>query len=265
MPTDTENPDSADTEPGRTAQAPSRGWRRQLPAVFGLGAIALLLIGVGVGLLVQSSLSDRDGDDRPAADSAAVGFAQDMVRHHQQGVEMATIELYNGSDPAVRNTAYDILTQQTNQVGQMQSWLSRWGYPADNPGTPMAWMKGDHDMHGMSMPGMSMPATSQSTMPSGSMSSGGAETPPMPGMAVTSEMDKLRALRGQPLDLYFMQLMLRHHQGGLPMMRYAADKAHVSEGYVRDLAQQMVSVQQNEVQTLTQMIAERGGTPLSMN
>ena len=43
---------------------------------------------------------------------------------------------------------------------------------------------------------------------------------------------------GTALDIDFLQLMIRHHQGGLQMEQYAID--HASESYVRLLANQML-------------------------
>ena len=59
----------------------------------------------------------------------------------------------------------------------------------------------------------------------------------MPGMATPAQMTRLQTLHGKALDILFLQLMIRHHQGGIPMARYAAQ--HASEPYVRDLAQKM--------------------------
>lgn len=227
---------------------------RQLPAMLVLGAVAMLLLGVVVGLLLRISF-EGDDDNRPAEDSAAVGFAQDMIHHHQQAVEMATIELYGGSDPQVQSLAYDILTSQTNQIGQMQSWLTRWDYPLDNPDEAMAWMQGHSDGHGHG----------GSTEPSMSMGPRAPGSPPMPGMATTAEMTKLRTLQGAELDTFFLQLMLRHHQGATEMMEFAAERDHVQEEFVRQLAQQMVNVQQSESDTMTKMLESRGAQPLPMN
>jgi uncharacterized protein (DUF305 family) len=248
-PVDTETAPPPTVETGHT----SGTGRRQLPALMVLGAVAILLLGVVVGLLVRISL--EDGDNKPAEDSASVGFAQDMIRHHQQAVEMATLELYGGSDPQVRSLAYDILTSQTNQVGQMQSWLTRWDYPLNNPGEAMAWMDGHSDGH----------SHGGSTQPSMTMGSQDPDGPPMPGMATTEEMAKLRTLQGAELDTYFLQLMLRHHQGATEMMEFAVEPDHVQEEFVRQLAQQMVNVQQSESDTMTQMLGYRGAQPLPMN
>ncbi|MBT0568438.1 DUF305 domain-containing protein [Williamsia sp. CHRR-6] len=249
---DPSDTDAVDARENGTGSASTL--RRQLPALAVLGAIALLLIGVGIGLAVGNRVTTSS--DRPKADSTAVGFAQDMSTHHLQATEMATAALSNAADPQVRSLAYDILTQQTNQVGQMQSWLTRWGYPLSNPGSVMGWMP-DHS----SMPGMDMSGGASMSMAPGDS----VNTPLMPGMATSPELATLRGLRGEPFDVYFLQLMLRHHEGGAPMLSYAANKSHVSQGFVRDLAQQMLNLQQNEADAMTAMLAEKGAKPLPMN
>ncbi len=55
--------------------------------------------------------------------------------------------------------------------------------------------------------------------------SAGAGSGPMPGMATSEELAALRAASGPELDVLFLQLMLRHHEGGLPMMEYGAEHA----------------------------------------
>jgi uncharacterized protein (DUF305 family) len=223
------------------------GWRRQLPALVTLGVVAVLLVGFAVGLLVGRTVPSDDA--APAPSAAAVGFAQDMSAHHAQAVRMAAIELDRGTDQQVRSLAFDILTSQSNQIGQMQSWLQRWGAPLVATAPAMSWMTGDHAMG----TGMSMTAGD------------GVDTPVMPGMATEPEMSRFGSLSGPAVDSYFLQLMLRHHQGGQHMMEYAVDPQHVSEGYVRDLAQQMINVQTTEADTMTQMLAERRVAPLPMN
>ncbi len=265
--------------------------------LLALGGAALLLFGLGLGLLIQASLADDStGDDSPAANSAAVGFAQDMTRHHEQGVELAAIELEHGTDPEVRSMAFDILTAQSNEIGQMQSWLTRWGQPVTNPGATMAWMghsgpetdghdhsdpadhtagghdhghggdgspdHGDMDHGDMDHGDMSAPS---SGAPAAGAAESDAEQPPMPGMATSAEMQQFRAMRGPEVDIRFLQLMLRHHEGGLHMMEYAADPANVEQAYVRDLASSMKRTQDKEIAIITQMLALRGAQPLPLS
>ena len=47
----------------------------------------------------------------------------------------------------------------------------------------------------------------------------------MPGMASPAEMDRLVNLTGNRLDVQFLRLMTRHHEGGLPMAKDAARHA----------------------------------------
>jgi len=214
-----------------------RGWAR--PAIALLAAVGLLLLGAAAGLLV--GLPGSTASSVPAADSVDVGFAQDMSEHHQQAVQMASWERDHTTDPAVKQLAFDIETTQLQQIGQMQGWLSLWGAAADSPdGRHMAWMASSDHMH--------------------SSSTSGVET--MPGMASSDQLRALRAASGPPLDVLFLQLMLRHHQGGVTMLQYGADHASVPE--VRNLAAQMLSSQTSESDYLGQLLAARGGVPLPL-
>jgi uncharacterized protein (DUF305 family) len=192
------------------------------------GGLALLLVLVGVigGIALGRSTATTYG---PAEGSIDVGFLQDMVVHHSQAVEMAVWARNNTADPRVRQIAFDIESTQTSQVGRMEGWLTLWGQPLRPPGGQyMGWM--------------------------------GMPTAAMPGMASPDDLARMRAATARDLDVAFLQLMLRHHQGGLPMMEAAASQASVPA--VRALAESMVASQSAESATMTQMLAERGAAPL---
>ncbi|GLZ48069.1 DUF305 domain-containing protein [Actinomycetospora sp. NBRC 106375] len=195
---------------------------------FVAGGLALLLVLVGVigGIEIGRATGETYG---PAEDSIDVGFLQDMVVHHDQGVQMAVWARTNTADPQIRQIAFDIESTQTSQTGRMEGWLTLWGQPTTPPGGQyMAWM--------------------------------GMPTAAMPGMASADDLARLRAATGREMDVIFLQLMLRHHQGGLPMMQAAATGASVPA--VRALAQSMVTSQTAEVGTMTQMLTDRGAAPL---
>ena len=82
----------------------------------------------------------------------------------------------------------------------------------------------------------------------------------MPGMASAEELDDLRTAEGVDFDVLFLQLMIRHHQGGRQMAGYAADHAEVAA--VATLARSIANSQAAEIETLTDMLTARGGTPL---
>jgi uncharacterized protein (DUF305 family) len=213
----------------RPAAARAPRPRLLLAVLAAVSAVALLAAGGALAVITGVGSAGVPGDS-----SVDAGFARDMSTHHAQAAEMAQIVRDTGTDPAVRLVAYDIETQQLGQIGQLRGWLQSWGLGAQSS-SPMAWMSGrDHAM---------------------------APGELMPGMATSAELVRLRSLSGRPLDVYFLQLMIRHHRGGLEMATDAA--AHAGTPYVRELATKIAQAQQAEVVTMEQMLRERGGQPLS--
>lgn len=215
----------------------SRPWRIGLGALI---AVALIAIG-GAGAVILGIGSTEN----PTADSVDAGFARDMSNHHREAVLMAGLARDRSTDPEVALMAYDIETVQLSQVGLMQGWLQLWGL-SQSAGEPMSWMSDSSGMTGMTgMAGIDM---------------SGFGSALMPGMATSAELDELRAAQGQDFDVLFLQLMIRHHQGGSAMANYAAQHAEVDS--VRTLARSIAETQDAEIQTLTDMLTARGGTPL---
>ncbi|MEU2229152.1 DUF305 domain-containing protein, partial [Streptomyces sp. NPDC018347] len=103
-----------------------------------------------------------------------------------------------------------------------------------------------------SMPGMS---TAQSDAEATAVS--------MPGMATSAELAELRALTGPAFEIRYLQLLLRHHQGGIPMAQYAADNAALPA--VTNLARQIAVTQQAESTALQNLLADRDAQPIPMN
>lgn len=153
---------------------------------FAVGlAVAALLVGAGVTLLVAGGSSPTDG-------SAEAGFARDMSDHHGQAVQMAGIVLDTRPSEEIEVLADDIMLSQQAQIGQMQGWLNLWELSSSRGGTPMEWM----GLGGM----------------------------PMSGMASGNQLDELRAARGGEAERLFLQLMIEHHRGGLQMAQAVLDR-----------------------------------------
>ena len=218
-------------DPAGTAPAAAPAGSRRLRVLLAL-VTAVALLAAGAALAVLTGLG---GSRPPGETSVDAGFARDMATHHAQAAEMAQVVRDHGTDPTVRLLGYDIETQQLGQIGQLRGWLQSWGLTADSDIPAMAWM---------ASPGHHAAAAGT----------------PMPGMATTAELDRLRSLSGRALDVYFLQLMIRHHRGGLAMATDAAE--HASRPYVRDLAGRMAQAQQAEVVTMERLLRERGGRPL---
>lgn len=222
--------------PEDTDSAPR--WSRVV--ILGAAALALLLVGATIGLVIgREQMSEAS---LAAPGPVDVGFSQDMSVHHLQAVTMGNWVRDHSTDPTVRQLGFDIASTQMGQVGQMEGWLTLWDEPLEATGEYMTWMPQGHDHGGMEM---------------GSASSNA----PMPGMATTGELRKMRSLNGKQLDVYFLQLMLRHHMGGAAMAEYAAENA--SNPAVRRLAESMVESQGAEMDLMKEMLADRGAAPLA--
>ncbi len=212
--------------------------------VFVAALVAVLLVGAAGGMLIARGTTSEDAP--PSADSVDVGFAQDMRVHHLQAVTMAGIERDKTSDPVLRGLAFDVESTQLAQSSEMAGWLTVWGQPQlPEVGAPyMEWMsEGGTHTHSNGEGGTTTGAVQR-----------------MPGMATSDELNKLRTLSGKELDVFFLQLMLRHHEGGLEMAQYAAE--HAARGYVRNLAEKIVTSQVNETELMKTYLAERGAQPL---
>ncbi|MFI6045428.1 DUF305 domain-containing protein [Nocardia sp. NPDC051321] len=235
---------TTEIEPDSTESRLGAQVRRQSTALLILGVLGAILIGVAIGTLIRLPLNNSSEPDPGAVD---VGFTQDMSAHHAQAVEMAGVVLVRSTDTDVRRLAYDIMTTQQNQVGRMQGWLQLWGKPAQSIDGYMGWMNDQPGGHGHTGATQTM--------------SGPMQT--MPGMATPADLAALRQAAGPQLDTLFLQLMLRHHQGGLPMIEYAA--THAETTAVRTLADTMDKTQRGEAELITTMLTTRGATPLPPN
>jgi len=240
-PADRVDPTPPDSPPEDPDDGGSGGWdggeaRWVRPFLIVAAVVGLLLLGAAGGLLI--GLPSSNAPIVPSAGSVDVGFAQDMSVHHQQAVEMAGWERDHSTDPVLTQLASDIETTQNSQVGRMQGWLDLWG-AAQLPlgGQYMAWMSEPTHDHG-----------------------GGVAVTTMPGMATAADLAAMRAATGKDLDITWLQLMLRHHEGAVGMLQYAADHAAVPQ--LRNLAAQMLKAQTSEIDYLTQLLTQRGGQPL---
>lgn len=234
----TSDEESGEYEPERPA------WSRWV--IIGGTLLAVLLLGATVGMIAARAVDPVV--EPPSVDSVEVGFAQDMSVHHLQAVTMAGEARDGTSDKEIKQLAFDIERTQLEQVGRMKGMLMLWDRPEQATGAYMKWMTDPMpDMPGMS--GMSHPVAST-----------GAGGGVMPGMATEAELKKLRSLSGQELDVFFLQLMVRHHQGGAAMAWYA--QSHSPMPAIKALTNSILVSQQAEVNQMLDMLSARGAHPL---
>ncbi len=143
----------------------------------------------------------------PGGSSPEAGFARDMQVHHTQAIEMAMTIYRKTEDEGIRTLAFDIATAQAGQRGEFYDWLVQWGLPQGSTAPLMQWMVGHpaHD-HGTA-----------SAQPSDE------ELRAEMGMATPAQLAQLDAETGVAADCTFLDLMIRHHQGAIPMAQALVD------------------------------------------
>lgn len=162
----------------------------------------------------------------PSEGSNEVVFARDMIAHHEQAVQMAIyINQRPDTSDEMRLFTLDMMITQHGQVGQMQGWLRAWGQTLASGEAPMGGM-GEHM-----------------------------------GMASREQVHALETLPIDEAEVQFLQLMIRHHEGGVFM---AEDVLHQTERpEVVQLAQAIIAAQESEINYMLDLLAKRNAERLA--
>lgn len=174
-----------------------------------LGCASLFLPIMGCSSGATSSNSDFNDDD--------VMFAQMMIPHHEQAVELSDIALdpnVGAGDP-IRQLADEIKAAQDPEIDQMTSLLTEWGQPM----APMDGM--DH----------------------GSM---------MKGMLSPEDLDALGELTGAEFDAAWTTAMIAHHEGAIEMAEEVLERG--SNESIRELAESIITTQRAEIEVLRTLL-----------
>jgi uncharacterized protein (DUF305 family) len=209
----------------------SRASARAASARRGAGMVLAALVGASAALLIAWRW------DAPRDDSAEAGFARDMATHHAQAVEMSFVIRDKSADEELRTLAYDIIVTQSTQRGVFMGWLQEWGLPQASTAPRMAWMPGHAPVERGAEGGM----------------------PVMQGMASDDELRRLRVAQGTDAEILFLQLMIRHHEGGVLMARAVSGLSRRA-GLVR-MAKSIDDGQRAEIVGMTEMLSKRGAQP----
>jgi uncharacterized protein (DUF305 family) len=74
----------------------------------------------------KSMMSGMDKMQKmPMSGNTDKDFAMMMKMHHQQGVEMAQVELKNGKSPVMKKMAKKIISTQNKEISQFDQWLAK--------------------------------------------------------------------------------------------------------------------------------------------
>ena len=198
-------------------------------ASLALGLVLVTAVGLGACSSDHSGMSGMSSSTTIAIPANAnynatdIGFAQGMIPHHAQAIEMADLALTNTKNPDVLVLANKIKAAQSPEIVKLSGWLRDWGQTV--PSTASGSM--DHDMSGMG--GMMMD-----------------------GMMSQADMDRLETSTGTEFDRLWIELMIQHHEGAVKM-----SKTEVAGGKNPDaiaLAQAIISSQQAEITTMESLL-----------
>jgi uncharacterized protein (DUF305 family) len=196
-------------------------WKRTV--LVGVGALAALLISTGCEsdsgtqhpVEHGSSASETATANSVDHNDTDVGFAQNMIPHHRQAIEMSDILLAKqGIDPRVRDLATEIKAAQGPEIKQMQGWLSQWGAPP-MPGDG----HGGHDMGGDTM-----------------------------GMMSGEQMTALKSAQGAEASRLFLTGMIAHHEGAIAMAQPEIGNGQYASAI--ELARTIATTQQQEIEAM---------------
>ncbi len=173
----------------------------------------------------SSSPSASSSDDGTAQfNDADVAFAQGMLPHHQQAVEMAQLAGDRAADPRVKDLAARIEAAQAPEIETLTGRLEDWGAGATN----------------------------SSGMDHGNMDHGD-----MGGMMSSEDMDSLANATGAEFDRMFLDMMTAHHSGAVQMA-----ETEIADGKNPDalaMAEEIRDTQNAEISEMQQLLAEFGG------
>jgi uncharacterized protein (DUF305 family) len=214
-------------------------WTRTL--LTGGAALAALVITAGcsnsggdqqAGQTATATTATASATTSPSGEAhnqADVMFAQHMIPHHQQAIEMSDMVLAKqGIDPKVTELANQIKAAQGPESQQMQGWLKQWGSPQ------------------MPMPSAGMPGHGDMPMPSGSM-------PGMSGMMSQEDMTALQNAQGVEASKLFLTQMITHHEGAITMAQTEIKDGQYPAAV--ELAKAIVTAQQKEIDTMRGILA----------
>ena len=152
-----------------------------------------------------------------------VSFAQGMIPHHQQAIEMAELADGRAASTQVKDLAARVEKAQGPEITTMTAWLKAWDEKVPE-----------------SMPGMDH--------------SGMAGMDGMAGMMDSADMGKLKKASGKDFDSMFLTMMVEHHEGAVEMA--TTEKAKGEYKAATAMAGDIVTAQNAEISEMKKLLGE---------
>ncbi|TYB44215.1 DUF305 domain-containing protein [Actinomadura chibensis] len=194
--------------------------------VFALAVVPVLAVALTAcgdddsGSMPEHSMrpgsSSSAGTRSEAHNGQDVMFAQMMIPHHRQAIEMADLAATRASSPEVGRLAAAIKKAQDPEITRLSGWLTSWGVAVPPSGT-------------------------------GSMHHGG-----MDGMMSAKDMKDLEAAKGRAFDTSFLEMMIEHHQGAVEMAK--TEQASGRFPAAKRMAGDIVSSQSAEIAKMRSLL-----------
>jgi uncharacterized protein (DUF305 family) len=86
--------------------------------------IVLLLTVISLPFFVQPASASSHAKSLKNLGMNEIMFAQGMIPHHQQAIDMSNMALKNGASPEVKKLAKEIIAAQGKEIGQLKYWLT---------------------------------------------------------------------------------------------------------------------------------------------
>ncbi|GAV45935.1 DUF305 domain-containing protein [Streptomyces acidiscabies] len=160
----------------------------------------------------EEAAEHRAQDDSPNA--ADVSYAQMMIVHHTQALEMTALTPDRAGSAAVKGLAERIAAAQKPEIEMMRDWLTSHKKPQQAQG---------HAGHAA-----------------------------MPGMATDAQLAELRGKKGAAFDKLFLTLMITHHEGAITMATDV--KAQGNNIQAEEMADDVVAQQASEIARMRTML-----------
>lgn len=172
---------------------------------------------IALTIVASSAFVGCSGDED--YNDADVMFAQGMIPHHAQALEMAQLVQGRDASQEVTDLAAQIEAAQDPEIQLMTGWLENWG--EDVPDLTLDHSAMDHGK----------------------------------GMMTADQMAALDDATAGEFGRMFLELMIEHHEGAITMAE--TELSEGANGDAKELAQEIIDAQQAEIDHMRELL-DRG-------